>query len=143
MNSLYSIQHELFRNNPVIQFKEGIQGQRVIDGIIYVGDQCGPKKNDIASLCHELAHFVEIDEYRMAHSAWGLVYPEVEVFGRMCIEPKTMQSTDRELRVCAYQAYLHEYFKVQESIEETVQALRWMSDTYYVPLEDGSHAYPG
>lgn len=136
MDCIDRIVQELFVGREhVLRYKPNIQGQRVYDDIIYVGSRCGPTHNDPAALCHELAHMVEIDEWRMKSDNWGLKLPWVEVCGQFCIKPSATQMINRELRVCAYQNALHEYFGVNELIEETVASLCFMPDWVMVPYK--------
>lgn len=77
----------------------------------------------------------------MRHHGWGLKVPEVYVINQICIEPTTKQITERELRVMAYQSNLLDYIGTKYNLNNLVQALQWLPDTCYLPLEDGSKAY--
>ena len=141
MRPLNILKKELFSKTNTLQFQKGVQGQYVDpDGIICIGDRAGPECH-ISSLCHELAHFVEIDDYRVTWFGWGLKLPQIWVYDRMCIEPTTIQITDREIRVAAYQKNLLDYLKVDYSVEKLVESYTWLPDFHLVPLEDGLPAY--
>lgn len=84
-----------------VQYLPGLEGQAVLDNIIYVGDRAGPGRG-IYNLCHEICHFVEIDDKRMMMPGWGIHAPTEYLFGRIIYEPVTMQITEREMRACAY-----------------------------------------
>lgn len=118
-----------------ITYRPGLEGQRVEEGHVVIGDKAGPGR-DLGNLCHEMSHFVEIDDRRMGRPGWGLRVPEVWVFDRMCCEPTTMQMTAREMRVIAFQANLMEYLGIQGQLEGAVQSMRFMPDFYMVPEEE-------
>lgn len=132
---------EFLQHTDKIKFKPGVEGNHVdVDGIVYVGDRAGPQI-DFINLCHELSHFVEIDDKRMKMYGWGLSLPEMYIMGQRCIEPVTMQATARELRVMAYQTNLLKYLGKKVSVRNLVTSLKWMADFCYIPLEDGLPAY--
>ncbi len=109
-------------------------------GRVVLGPWAGPEAT-ISNLVHEMSHFVEIDEPRMTEFGWGLTVPEIYVAGRLCLEPTTCQATERELRVIAYQANVLEYLGFPRSTRDLVNALDWMPDWCFVPIEDGSSAF--
>lgn len=135
------LEGEFFRHTRVVQHEERLEGQRVDDhGVVYVGSRAGPEV-DISNLCHELGHFAEINDARVDAPGWGLKTPQVWCYDRMVCEPETLQITEREIRVMAYQVNLMEFLGVEVDIMETVACLRHLPDHIYVPLEDGSQAY--
>jgi hypothetical protein len=137
--TLNKIVQELGLDSGPIQVKRTIGGQRIdTDGTILIGSVSGPVKDCPDALCHELGHFVEVEEGRLGIYGWGLSLREIYVMGQRCVDVHTRQVTERELRVHAYQAHLHEYFKVKETIESCVESLRWLPDHMNIPLEDGS-----
>ncbi len=107
---------------------------------VAIGPWAGPEAN-ISNLVHEMSHFVEIDEPRMACFGWGLRLPEIWVYNRMCVEPTTMQATARELRVFAYQVNVLDYLGEPSSIEDLVGSMVHMPDLVHVPIEDGTQAW--
>ena len=139
MRTLNKIKQRYFTKSAVqLDWKKD---QAVIDGQVIIGAKAGPECN-ITNLIHEMAHFVEIDEDRMNQDGWGLRTPTVFIYNRYCIEPKTIQMTEREIRVMAYQANIFEAFEFPHTaIDEFASAMRHMPDFCYVPLEDGSSAY--
>jgi hypothetical protein len=101
-----------------LKFQTGLSGNAVDpEGRVIIGD--GPftlpdvygdrtplvRKNYLA---HEMAHFVEINERRCSTYNWGLKVPRVVVLGQECVEPRTTQIIERELRVHAFQFNLLE-----------------------------------
>lgn len=141
MSPIEHLRTEFFSKTKAIQFRPDLEGQRIEDGVIHVGDRSGPNHNDVSALAHEMSHFVEIDDDRMTSYGWGLRLPEVYAINRICIEPLTCQATKRELRVIAFQLNLCEYIGLSLEDDYTVSSLRFMPDTTFVPLEDGSQPY--
>ena len=131
---------EFLSKTSALRYKPNLEGQRIEDGVILVGDKAGPAY-DLSNLCHELSHFVEIDDARMTSPSWGLRVPEVWVYNRMCIEPETIQMTERELRVTTFQKNLMDYLGFPVTVEELVASLKYLADYIHVPLEDGSKAW--
>lgn len=124
-----------------VRYRHGLQGQCIgNDGAIVIGNRAGPEHH-ISNLAHELSHFVEVDDARMGLYGWGLKVPEVWVYDRMCCEPRTMQMTERELRVIAFQVTLLESLGAPKRIKSFTKSLVYMSDFIHVPLEDGRSAY--
>jgi hypothetical protein len=132
-----------FLNTNFVQYQDDFEGQKVLnDGTIVIGNKAGPSSyNTISNTCHEMSHLVEIDDARMRCYGWGLKYPEVWVYDRMCIEPTTHQITDRELRVMAYQCNLLDYIGVKHTVKDITSSLEYLSDTAFVPIEDGGAPY--
>lgn len=137
---LQTLKGEFFSQTKKLQYKPGLQGQVVLDGIIYVGNRAGPSLS-WTYICHEVAHFVEIDDARMDLYGWGLKVPEVWVYDRMCCEPTGMSITEREIRVAAYQANLQEYLNGSVRVSSITDSFQYLPDHHFVPLEDGSPAY--
>jgi len=141
-----SILKSEFINNEFVKYQQGFEGQKILnDGTVVIGNRAGPMTRPLSfsvkNLCHEMSHLVEINDERMRMHGWGLKVPEVWVYDRMCVEPTTKQMTDRELRVCAYQSELLTFIGVRHSISDLVGALQYLSDTCYVPIEDGRLPY--
>ena len=110
-----------------------IEGQRVDNGIIYIGAKAGPD-SDISNLIHQMCHFVEIDTKRMTKHDWGFKYGKYwNICGQSGYEPSTMQSTDREIRTWAYQYNLLDFYKIPESIEELTGPATWINSFLFVP----------
>ena len=146
MREAYIKLEKEFLNTNFVQFEEGCQGQKVLDdGIIIIGNRAGsidwPDSYLVSNLVHEMAHLVEIDDARMRCYGWGLKYPEVWVYNRMCIEPTTKQITERELRVAAYQVNVLDYLGVENSVDDITSPLDYVADTCFVPLEDGREPF--
>lgn len=141
MTPLARLKSEFFDHTKAIRYKPGLEGQRVEDGVIWIGGRSGPRRHDTSSLCHEMAHFVEIDDERMNLPMWGLRVPEIWVFDRMCVEPQTHQITDREIRVAAYQKNFQDYLGIRESVENITESFKYLPDAMLIPLEDGRPAY--
>lgn len=135
-----------FLNTNFVQFEFGFEGQKILDdGTIIIGNRAGPqdwhRSYETSNLAHEMSHLVEIDDARMRCHGWGLKLPEVFVYDRMCVEPTTNQITTRELRVMAYTANLLDYIGEEYSVDDLTSSLQYLSDTCFVPLEDGSSPY--
>jgi len=141
MSPLQILKRDFLSQTNWIRYVPGLQGQRVSeDGVISVGNRAGPTRN-FSNLAHEVCHFVEVDDARQQLFGWGLKRPEIEILGRICVEPNTRQMTERELRVMAYQANLTEALGAPARIPNMVRALQFMPDFCMVPLEDGRLAY--
>lgn len=110
------------------------------EAVVFVGDRAGPE-NHVTNLCHELAHFVEIEDYRMTRYNWGLTVPSVYIVDRLCVEPRTTQITEREIRVAAYQYNLLNYIGCKRTIKNLVSSYQYLPDFMLVPLEDGTMPY--
>lgn len=125
---------QLFLNQPIQLVWDRTQG--ITDkGQLYVGGRAGLSA-DIVNLCHEMAHFVEIDDERCDAPDWGFHFPEVWIYDRMCIEPTTHQMTDRECRVAALQQSLLAYVGRPLSARTLVRAFHYLPDYYMVPGKD-------
>lgn len=109
-------------------------------GRVVLSPWAGPEAT-ISNLVHEMSHFVEIDEPRMTEFGWGLRVPEIRIADRICLEPTTCQATERELRVMAFQANVLDYLGFPRSVCDIVEALDWMPDWVFIPIEDGSSAF--
>jgi hypothetical protein len=121
------------------QLKNKLEGFSL--GSVVIGAKAGPEIHEI-NILHEMSHFVEIDEDRMGNNGWGLKVPSKWVYDRMCVEPTTLQITQREIRVMAYQSHLVEYVGADSNeFYYSVAALRFLPDYYMVPLEDGTMPY--
>jgi len=112
---------DLFKDSAV-QY-DASEGQRVRDGIVYLGLRCGPAYCWDA-LVHEIAHFIEIDEARMDRDAWGFRWPYDEE-GRP-INFTTSAHIERELRVFAISLHLFEYAGFNIDPEDLTSSLHWM-----------------
>jgi hypothetical protein len=135
MNALDYLRTFFSKDGPV-RYESNLEGQDVRDGVLYLGDRAGPGRSQ-SDLAHEMSHFVEIDDDRMLVRGWGLVFPQVEICGQLCDEPKTLKMTERELRVMAYQANLLTAAGAQVSTSKLVKALVFVPDFHLVPMEDG------
>lgn len=141
MSPLQLLKRDFLSHTDRIRYVPGFQGQRVDEnGVVYVGNRAGPSR-EFSNLAHEVCHFVEIDDARQQIFGWGLRSPEIEILGRICVEPMTRQMTERELRVMAYQANLTEALGAPARVSRMVSALVYMPDFTWVPLEDGRPAY--
>ncbi len=130
-----------FFEDAEVKVSVSMQGQRVHDnGAVILGTKAGPGYS-LSNLVHEMAHFVEIDEGRMAEPGWGLRVPEQWAYNRMCFEPTTCQATVREIRVMAFQLNILEYLGWPGDENDLINALQFMPDTAFVPLETGVSAY--
>lgn len=142
MTPLQTLKTEFFAHTKRVRYDSKVFAQTIApDGAVLIGPRLTPWARDTATVCHELCHFAEIDDARMARPAWGLDVPKVVVCGTVCLEPTTMSLTARELRVMAYQANLHEYLGLPVSVPNLVSSLQYLPDFLYVPLEDGRSAY--
>lgn len=112
-----------------------LQGYQMV-----LGCKVGPQISHV-NLAHEMAHFVEIDDARIVKSGWGLRVPKVTICGIECVEPRTTQMTEREIRVIAYQANLLEYLGASETVDDTIRSLHFMPDFMLIPLENGIHPF--
>ena len=102
----------------------------------------GTSEDDqIANLCHEMAHFVEIDDDRCTAHGWGLKYPERFVIDRTCYEPVTCNGVMREIRVLAYQKNVQRFLGCSQDIHETTIALEHLEDYIHVPILSGEAPY--
>jgi len=131
---------DFFTADGPVRYQRDLQGNDVRGGVLFLGDRAGPGRSQ-SDLAHEMGHFVEIDDTRMLKRGWGLVYPQVEVAGQLCDEPKTMKMTERELRVLAYQANLLEASGARVDTFRLVKPMVFVPDFFFVPLEDGRDAY--
>lgn len=135
------LQARYFSSSTKIGYSPNLEGQFIDENnVIWIGDRAGPEI-DVSHLIHEMCHFVEIDDVRMREPGWGLKVPRVWVFDRYCIEPTTIQMTERELRVMAYQFNVMQFLKLGVTPLELAKPLRWLPDNTYVPLEDGTRAW--
>ncbi len=127
---------ELFKNSPLI-ISDDIEGQRLDDnGDVVIGTRCGPLYNNLEALCHEMCHFVEIDERRMGQFKWGMKFGTgTGLYNRFqeIRDFNTAQATKRELRVLAFQYNLQVYLGIQkETLVEHCSAMEYMPDFYCV-----------
>jgi len=106
--------------------------QEVLDGRLRIGGRAGPVMH-IANLCHEMAHFVEIDDSRCGVLGWGLRIRKIWVIDQLCIEPLTHQGTDRECRVAAYQLNLMRHLGLRATPEKLVRPFHYQADWWNVP----------
>ena len=135
------IENHFFNGDRCIGIKRGLEGQTLTEtGKVLIGDRAGPSL-EISNLVHEMCHFVEIDDVRMKMRGWGLRVPEIWVFDRMCVEPRTMQMTERELRVAAYQANVLKYLGYSDDTGEITSSFKYLPDILFVPMEDGRSAW--
>lgn len=133
---------DLFANTTAIRVEPNVQGQRIdVDGTIVIGARAA-YQICASNLFHELGHFVEIDTRRMGVFGWGLrCKTKVRVMGEMYDQPTTHQFTDRENRVIAFQVNLAKHFGIELDISEWARTLRFLPDTSFVPIEDGTPAF--
>lgn len=123
-----------------IKYKPRLEGQTVSEeGVVYIGDRAGPSI-DLSNLCHEMAHCVEIEFERLTEQGYGLRYPHVYIINRMCIDPATMQMTEREMRVIAYQANIMDHFGI-DGMNYQINSMQYLPDFCFVPIENGMCAY--
>jgi len=116
-----------------IQVVVELQGNNITeDGKLQVGCRAGPSI-EAWHFCHEVCHFVEIDDERMLMQNWGLRVPEKWVIDRFVCEPETLQATERELRTLAYQWHLHKLLNIKSTPAAMVSALVYMPDFWLVP----------
>lgn len=129
----------LFFQDSLILIKESLEGSQVNDqNQLVLGCQAGPAK-DVDNLLHEMGHFIEINDQRILRTGWGLAYPEIEVCGQICREPRTTQAIERELRVFAIQKHLIEMvgLLVEPNYEKNkAQIIKWMNDFVLIPEPD-------
>jgi len=133
------IEKEFFQNS-AISIEWEIQGQKIVNGLPVIGARAGPSV-DVWNLFHEMAHFVEIDDERMRMGSWGLRLPEVFIFDRICVDPRTIQMTEREIRTIAYLRNVMKYLGIEEDSMKSVSSLCFMPDFVLVPIEDGTTAW--
>lgn len=131
--------HDKYFRYTTTVISEQIEGMSVLYRRIILGARLATIVSPSA-LIHEMAHFVEIDYGRIAKTGWGLKLREIEIAGRVCKDPLTMQATERELRVCAYEANIEEKHGITK-IEGTIESLDFMPDACFVPIENGEPAY--
>lgn len=133
---------DLFANTSAIRLVPEISAQRIEeDRTVVIGAVAGPKLCATHAL-HEMAHLVEIDTRRMGMFGWGLrIINKQVIMGQVYYEPLTHQITDRELRVIALQASVAPHLGLDFDIEDWAESLVYLSDTAFVPIEDGSAPY--
>jgi len=104
--------------------------QDVDKGTLILGEKEGPAFS-FHALLHEMCHLVEIDDERICYRGWGLRIPYTFVLGQTCVEPKTLQATEREMRVLAYQMNLTEHlgYKFQD---RSITSLEYLYDFWDV-----------
>lgn len=131
----------MFEGTKVLQVKPELQGNWVDQDVVIFGASAGFNiRNE--NLLHEMAHFVEIDQRRIARSGWGLdCKTKVRVMGQYCNEPRTCQATLRECRTIAYQKNLADFLGIEHDHVDFCRSLQFMPDTTWVPLQDGSMPY--
>lgn len=129
-----------FFENTSLKWDWRLEGAAFVNGMFTLGCRAGPESS-VVNLAHEMAHFVEIEDYRILHSQWGLKFPEIEIMGRRCVMPRTHQMTDREIRTMAFQKNLLDYLGIDEPMSELVRAMTLMPDFFLIPLENGRPAY--
>lgn len=101
--------------------------------VITFGCRAGPVTAPY-NLLHEMAHFVELPEEKVAKRHWGFSFgtPGISAFGIHTI-PTTWEATKREIRVWAWQSILLDEVNLNMPIEEVVSAARHMNDFLLVP----------
>lgn len=131
----------LFEGTTVLRIDPEVTGNKVVEQAVIFGASAALNiKNE--NLLHEVAHFVEIDQRRMATFGWGLrCKTQVRIMGNYYAEPRTSQSTDRECRVIAYQKNLADFLGLEHDHVDFIRSLRFMKDSTFVPLKDGRLPY--
>lgn len=143
---LHDVIGELFTDRTAVRFDKYLDGVQLVgeDGVLILGWQIVTDKFDVGALCHELCHFVEIDEPRMSSEGWGFKYPNPQYMpgsygGSSWFEPKTMSITARELRVLAFQHHVHDHFGMHTWRDDVPKLMRWLPDNYNVPGSGNNH----
>lgn len=92
----------------------------------------------VDNLCHELAHFVEIDEARSASQGWGFKYGEtVSIPGHgTWQEFRKDQHIRREIRVWGIQYHLQRWIGKPVEPEELGVVGQYLPDYFRVLPED-------
>lgn len=130
---LDAIKQDFFNHHQGIICNPKKEGQHVQGGIVELGTWAGPHA-DISNLLHEMGHFVEIDQPRMAKYGWGLKFGKYYQIGMHSgHEPYTAQSVWREIRVWAYQINLMNHYNIPETIENMTASADYLPAICYVP----------
>jgi len=110
------------------------EGSRFNDGAFRLGLRCGPTKDDITALMHEMSHFVEIDRRRMNKTGWGFKYGKYwECNGQSGYDPSTNQASKREARVFAIQYHLEKSIGLNRDVlTDYAPTFHYMGDCYYI-----------
>jgi hypothetical protein len=127
-----------FAHSSVVRTALGIEGvdHDIANGTLTFGCRAGPSIGP-EMLAHEMAHFVELPEERIAQRNWGFTFgtPNISQFGIDTI-PTTWAATKREIRAWAWQSTVLDDIGFELPIEELVRSAVHMNDFYLVPGED-------
>lgn len=106
-------------DSPFMEIERTLEGQRVEDGVIYLGARTGPCIS-VDNILHELAHFIEIDEARMHLGGWGFKYGQtITIPGHGTWEEfHKDQHINREIRTWAIQWHLQRFIGKPVSARE-------------------------
>lgn len=127
--------------NPGFKWNPSREGYRDYE----FGCSAGPDIN-FSHLAHELGHAAEfgpdMHRYRNIDGRFLFKNSYVVVLGKRYVEPKTDQSTERELRTIAHQIRIMKMCGVKASVDYLVNqlcsSLKYMTDSYNVPGDDAA-----
>ena len=131
-----------FLTNLGISDHPGFRIQRRLEGYrqYTFGCRAGPGKANIKDLAHELAHAAQFGpqlfRYRATESGFVFKTRRIWVYDRFCAEPRTANSTLRELDTFAHQAHLMELAGIAVDKAEMFDyagmlMTKWMPDWYH------------
>lgn len=111
-----------------LRVEDRLEGQNVEERCVILGMRAGPEMS-VDNVCHELAHFIEIDEGRMATLNWGLNYG-TEIPGFATREFQTGDHIWREIRVWAIQWHLQQFIGKPRTFDELGKIGFWLPDRW-------------
>lgn len=137
---------EFFTADTLVTIRRELEGMDIGEnGMPVLGLRAGPCICE-GHLLHEMSHFVEIQQCRMAKYGWGLKYGSRAIYipgrySRVINEYDTPNATMREIRTMAYQWNLLQHFQVDEESHSTaaelVSSLTFMPDIYNLKRPEG------
>lgn len=117
-----------------LNFSPQVEGNCIDDGRMVLGMRSGPVKDEDA-LLHEMGHFVEIDDARCTLPGWGLHVTTVCFPGHPpCLDPRTFQACEREIRVMGIQRVLAAHFNMDfDDFYHAKLIWDWVPGVFFMP----------
>lgn len=103
--------------------------------LITFGAKAGPGEGTVSTALHEMAHFVEIDEDRIASDHWGFHFgTPYFLLDHSDAMPTSLAATKREIRTWAIQLCLAKSVGMTDETPETLsRSVAFMSDAILIP----------
>lgn len=125
--------------HPALRFDPWMEGYR---GYLF-GARTGPSVS-VSALFHELGHAAQFgpESFRTRATEAGYHFKQrrITIGSEVCIDPRTNQSTLRELETYAFQLHLMRAagFKIRDAdfVEYSGMLMKYMTDWYFVPGAD-------